>query len=187
MKKILSRVLILVAPLGAATFVYRNEIALLLAFNQLKPARPFSAASTPASPDYSRRESCAALPDRQDSADALPVIGVMDQQKSAANDAAMSSAHSNISYTISARTPFHPRVGEGDPRDAVRVAQFLAQRGMSGQTYGTVAVTYDCTRSWPATCRRNSSSFGIDSVASMGMASSIQRMRSPSAPHLEMR
>ena len=86
MKKILSRVLILVAPLGAATFVYRNEIALLLAFNQLKPARPFSAASTPVSPDYSRRESCAALPDRQDSADALPAIGVLDQQESAAVD-----------------------------------------------------------------------------------------------------
>ena len=39
----------------------------------------------------------------------------------------------------------------------------------------------------PGHCRRNSSSFGIDKVASMGMASSIQRMRSPSAPHLEMR
>ena len=86
MKKILLGVLIVAALLGAATFVYRDEIAVLLAFNRLKPAQPFSAASTPASPDYSQRESWAALPDREDSADALPAIGVMDQQASAAVD-----------------------------------------------------------------------------------------------------
>lgn len=86
MKKILVVMLIIVALLGAATFVYRDEIAMLMAFNRLKPAQPFSTASTPASPDYSQRESWAALPDRKDSADALPAIGVMDQQSSAAVD-----------------------------------------------------------------------------------------------------
>ena len=86
MKKILFGALLVLALLGAATFVYRDEIATLLAFNRLKPARPFSAASTPASPDYAQHESWAALPDREDSADALPAIGVMDQQESAAVD-----------------------------------------------------------------------------------------------------
>jgi hypothetical protein len=86
MKKILFGTLIVVALLGAATFAYRDEIAMLLAFNKLKPAQPFSSASTPASPDYSQHDSWAALPDRKDSADALPAIGVMDQQASAAVD-----------------------------------------------------------------------------------------------------
>lgn len=86
MKKILVGVSIVLALLGAASFVYREEIAMLLAFNKLKPARPFSTAATPASPDYSQRESWAALPDREDSADALPAIGVMDQQADAAVD-----------------------------------------------------------------------------------------------------
>lgn len=86
MKKILFGVLIVVALLGAASFVYRDEIAMLLAFNKLKPAQPFSTASTPASPDYSQQGSWAALPDREDSADALVAIGVMDQQENAAVD-----------------------------------------------------------------------------------------------------
>lgn len=75
-----------VTLLGAAAFLYRDEIAVLLAFNRLKPAQPFSSASTPASPDYSQRENWAALPDCEDSADALPAIGVLDQQASAAVD-----------------------------------------------------------------------------------------------------
>lgn len=86
MKKILLGVLIVVALLGAATFVYRDEIAMLLAFNKLKPAQPFNAASTPPPPDYSQRGIWAALPDREDSADALPTIDVLDQQASAAVD-----------------------------------------------------------------------------------------------------
>lgn len=86
MKKILLVALAVVALLAAAMFVYRDEIAMMLAFNKLKPAQPFSAASTPASPDYAQPESWAALPDRQDSADALPAIGVMDHQADAAVD-----------------------------------------------------------------------------------------------------
>lgn len=86
MKKILFGVSIVIALLGAAALVYRDEIAMLVAFNKLKPAEPFSASSTPPSPDYSRPESWAALPDRADSADALPAIGVMDQQASAPVD-----------------------------------------------------------------------------------------------------
>jgi hypothetical protein len=85
MKKILLSVSIVVARLGAAMFVYHDKIAMLLAFNKLKPARPFGAASTPASPDYSRRETWAALLDREDSADALAAIGVMDQRSALAN------------------------------------------------------------------------------------------------------
>jgi hypothetical protein len=86
MKKILLGVSLLLALLGAAALLYRDEIATLIAFNRLKPPRPFSAAITPASPDYSQRESWAALPDRADSADALMKFGVIDQQASAAVD-----------------------------------------------------------------------------------------------------
>lgn len=80
MKKILLGVLIVVALLAAATFVYRDQIAMLVALNKLNPAQPFGYASTPASPDYSQRESWTALPDREDSADVLPAIGVLDQR-----------------------------------------------------------------------------------------------------------
>ncbi len=86
MKKILIGVLLLALLAGAASYIYREEISMLMAFNKLKPATPFSNASSPASPDYSRAESWAALPERADSADALPEIGVMDQQASAAVD-----------------------------------------------------------------------------------------------------
>ncbi|MET0533414.1 MAG: DUF3089 domain-containing protein [Steroidobacter sp.] len=76
----------IVLLLGAAVFVYRDEIAMMRAFNKLKPAQPFSSAETPTSPDYAQRDSWAALADREDSADALPAIGVMDQQANAPVD-----------------------------------------------------------------------------------------------------
>lgn len=86
MKKILAGALLVLLLLAAASFVYRDEISLLMAFNQLKPAAPFSASSRPTSPDYAQPASWAALPDRQDSADALPAIGAIDQQIGAAVD-----------------------------------------------------------------------------------------------------
>lgn len=86
MKKILWGVLIVVALLGAATFVYRDQIATLLAFNKLKPERPFVSANTPASPDYSQPQSWAALPDREDAADILAAMDAVDRQSSAAVD-----------------------------------------------------------------------------------------------------
>ncbi len=86
MKKILVGLLIVGALLSAASLVYRDEISMLLAFNKLKPARSFSSGTRPASPDYSQASSWAALPDREDSADALPAIGVIDQQARAAVD-----------------------------------------------------------------------------------------------------
>lgn len=86
MKKILIGVLLVALLAGAASYIYRDEIGMLMAFNELKPAAPFRNASSPASPDYSRLESWAALPDRADSADALPAIGVTDQQANAPVD-----------------------------------------------------------------------------------------------------
>ncbi|HEY0682861.1 MAG TPA: DUF3089 domain-containing protein [Steroidobacter sp.] len=86
MKKILAGALLVALLAGAASYIYREEIGMLIAFNKLKPAAPFRNAASPASPDYSRVESWAALPEREDSADALPAIGVMDQQKDAAVD-----------------------------------------------------------------------------------------------------
>lgn len=86
MKKILSGALLVALLAGAASYIYRDEIRMLMAFNKLKPAATFRNASSPASPDYSRAEHWAALPDRADSADVLPAIGVMDQQSNAAVD-----------------------------------------------------------------------------------------------------
>lgn len=86
MKKVLVFVLFLALLAGAAGFVYRDEISMLMAFNKLKPAAPFSSATSPTSPDYSRAESWAALPDRNDAADALPAPDVVDHQTDAAID-----------------------------------------------------------------------------------------------------
>jgi hypothetical protein len=86
MKKILAGALLVLLLLAAASFIYRDEISLMMAFNQLKPAQPFSAGSRPTSPDYSQPASWAALPEREDSADALPAIGAIDQQAGAAVD-----------------------------------------------------------------------------------------------------
>lgn len=86
MKKILIGVLFVALLAGAAAWVYRDEISMLMAFNKLKPQQPFRSASMPMTPDYSLSESWAALPDREDAADALPATGVVDQQTTAAVD-----------------------------------------------------------------------------------------------------
>lgn len=86
MKKVLVGVLLVALLAAAAAFVYRDEIGMLVAFNKLKPAAPFRNASAPPSPDYSQPASWAALPERADSADALPAIGVLDEQANAAVD-----------------------------------------------------------------------------------------------------
>lgn len=52
-EKVLVFVLFLLLLAAAASFVYRDEISMLVAFNKLKPAAPFSNASSPGSPDHS--------------------------------------------------------------------------------------------------------------------------------------
>ena len=86
MKKLLTGALFLILLAAAAAFVYRDQIGMLLAFNKLKPAQPFSSASSPASPDYAQSRSWAALPDRKDAADAVPAVGVQDLQENAPVD-----------------------------------------------------------------------------------------------------
>ncbi|MDY6948465.1 MAG: DUF3089 domain-containing protein [Pseudomonadota bacterium] len=86
MKKALVFALFLALLAAAASYVYRDQIGMLLAFNKLKPAAPFSNASTPASPDYSLSANWAALPDRADLADAQPGPVFVDQQAEAAVD-----------------------------------------------------------------------------------------------------
>lgn len=85
MKKILVGVLSVVLLASVAAVIYRDEIGMLMAFNKLKPAQPYSSASSPASPDYAQPQSWAALPDRDDAADATPAIGV-DRQENAQVD-----------------------------------------------------------------------------------------------------
>jgi hypothetical protein len=86
MKKALVFVLFLALLAAAASYVYRDEISMLVAFNKLKPAAPFSNASSPASPDYSLSASWASLPDRADAADAQTAQNFGDQQENAAVD-----------------------------------------------------------------------------------------------------
>lgn len=85
MKKALVFMLFVAILAAAASYVYRDEISMIVAFNKLKPAAPFSSATTPASPDYSRPASWAALPDREDLADAQ-TAPALDRQANAAVD-----------------------------------------------------------------------------------------------------
>jgi hypothetical protein len=85
-KKILIFVVFVALLAGAASYVYRDEISMLVAFNKLKPAVPFSSASSPTPPDYSRPANWAALPDHADPADTLPTMELVDQQPNAAVD-----------------------------------------------------------------------------------------------------
>lgn len=86
MKKMLVVALLVLLSLAVASFIYRGEISMLMAFNKLKPVHRFRADHTPASPDYSQPSSWAALPEREESADALAAIGVMEQPSSAPVD-----------------------------------------------------------------------------------------------------
>jgi hypothetical protein len=86
MKKILIGVGVLVLAALAAAYVNRDSIGMMIAFNRLKPEHPFKESPQPAAPDYSLAASWAALPDRQDDADALPGGDVQDIQASAQVD-----------------------------------------------------------------------------------------------------
>ena len=72
MKKVLIGIAVLAVAAGAAAFLYRDRIGMMIAFSRLKPAHSFAEAPPPAAPDYSLAAGWAALPNRQDAADALP-------------------------------------------------------------------------------------------------------------------
>ena len=86
MKKILIGIAVLVVAALSAAFLYRDRIAMMIAFGKLKPEHSFAAAPPPAAPDYSQPSSWAALPDRSDAADVLPAGDVQDRQASAEVD-----------------------------------------------------------------------------------------------------
>jgi len=86
MKKILIGIAVLVVAALSAAFLYRDRIAMMIAFGKLKPEHSFAAAPPPAAPDYSQPWSWAALPDRSDAADVLPAGDVQDRQASAEVD-----------------------------------------------------------------------------------------------------
>ena len=86
MKKFLAALAILVLLAGAATFLYRDEVGMALAFSRMKPAKSFTGSAPPAAPDYSQPAGWASLPDRQDAADVVPTSDVHDLQASAAVD-----------------------------------------------------------------------------------------------------
>jgi hypothetical protein len=86
MKKILIGIAVLAVAAGAAAFLYRDEIGMMIAFNRLKPAKSFADAPAPLAPDYSQAQSWAALPDREDAADVVPNRDVWDRQATAEVD-----------------------------------------------------------------------------------------------------
>jgi Protein of unknown function (DUF3089) len=86
MKKFLIALAVVLLIAGAATFLYRDRIGMIIAFGRLKPAQDFATMARPAAPDYSQPSSWAALPDREDAADVLPGGDVQDLQADAAVD-----------------------------------------------------------------------------------------------------
>jgi Protein of unknown function (DUF3089) len=86
MKKILIGIAVLAVAAGAAAFLYRDEIGMMIAFNRLKPAHSFADAPPPLALDYSLATSWAALPDREDAADVVPSGAVEDRQSTAEVD-----------------------------------------------------------------------------------------------------
>jgi hypothetical protein len=85
-KKFLVALLVVALLAGAATFLYRDRIGMILAFGRMKPSQPYAEATLPAAPDYAHPGSWAALPDRQDAADVLPSSDVHDAQANAPVD-----------------------------------------------------------------------------------------------------
>jgi hypothetical protein len=86
MKKLLVGAAILVVVAGAAAFLYRDQIGMMMAFGRLKPTMTFAEATPPAAPDYTQPQGWAALPDREDAADVVPSSDVQDVQSTAAVD-----------------------------------------------------------------------------------------------------
>lgn len=86
MKKVLIGIAILAVAAGTAAFLYRDTIAMMLAFGRLKPEMSFAEATPPAAPDYTQTQGWAALPDREDAADVVPSSDVQDLQSTAQVD-----------------------------------------------------------------------------------------------------
>jgi hypothetical protein len=86
MKKVLIVLAVVVVAAASAAFLYRDEIGMMMAFGRLKPTMTFAEAPPSRPPDYSKGESWAALPDREDAADAVPSADVQDRQSTAEVD-----------------------------------------------------------------------------------------------------
>lgn len=86
MKKTLIVVAVLVVVAGAALFMHRDRIGMILAFSRLEPETSFADAKQSPAPNYSDPASWAALPDREDPADLVPSAEVQDSQATAAVD-----------------------------------------------------------------------------------------------------
>lgn len=86
MKKLLWALAILVALVAVGGYAYRDTIAVMLAFQKMKPAHSFTQEQATAVPDYALPVNWAALPDRVDNADVVPDASVQDQQATAGVD-----------------------------------------------------------------------------------------------------
>ena len=71
MRKLAWGIAVLVAVIGIIAYLNRDLISMMLAFGRMKPDHSFTQDEQPAAPDYSRPDSWAALPDRQDAADVV--------------------------------------------------------------------------------------------------------------------
>jgi hypothetical protein len=84
MKKMLVGAVVVLVLIGAAAFMYRDQIAMMIAIQRIKPDHAFAAGARPVGPDYSLPQNWAALPDREDFADLTPSAEVQNNQASAA-------------------------------------------------------------------------------------------------------
>jgi hypothetical protein len=83
MKKVLWGLAIVVVLVGGAALFYRQEIGMVLAFHALQPKHAYATEQATAKPDYADRRAWAALPDREDAADVVPIGTVTDNQATA--------------------------------------------------------------------------------------------------------
>lgn len=86
LKKLLIGLAVVATLLLIGGYLYRDQIAMMMAFGKMKPSHAFADAPPPAAPDYSNPESWAALPDRTDPADLTPTADVADRQATAEVD-----------------------------------------------------------------------------------------------------
>lgn len=86
MKKFLIGLGVVVVILGVLGFIFRGPVMMAVGFYYMAPSHDFADKEPAAAPDYSLDANWAALPNREDSADVVPVGLTLDTGKKAAVD-----------------------------------------------------------------------------------------------------
>jgi hypothetical protein len=86
MTRVIVILLVSILVIAGLGFLFRSNLTQLYMSYLLEPADRFADTKPPASPDYSRQDTWAALPGRADKADVLPNAAVTDEQANAPAD-----------------------------------------------------------------------------------------------------